>query len=111
MLGFAVAASQLGEAHLGVATTTAEWWITHRPSPQDSSAAAIAAAALLTMPNDRYRNAGLTLVDRLAARIGADGALTGGHYADLNDAEVIWGTYFAAAVLAVATGCAPSLPW
>ncbi|WP_203907396.1 hypothetical protein [Rhizocola hellebori] len=111
MLGFAVAANHLGEAHLGVATKTAEWWLTHRPLPDDTSAAAIAAAALLTLPHDRYRSAGLALADRLAGRIDVNGVLAGGHYADLNSAEVIWGTYFAGCVLAVATGSVATLPW
>lgn len=112
MLGFSVAAQRLGsQTHLCTAASTADLWMIQQADPSDSSSAAIAAAALLTLPGEHYHNAGLSIVDGLAGRIDGNGVLAGGHYGELDDAETIWGTYFAAAVMAEVTGCVETAPW
>lgn len=91
-------------------------------APVDTSAAAIAAAALWTLGGQphpwaaRYRQAAVDTVDGLLAEhLAADGALRGGCYDLAGDVacrhELIWGDYFLAAVLAVACDAVPQVAW
>ena len=138
MLGCAVAAERLGEPFHEPAVRTATWWLRQvrgsHPTPAmigtdecppDSSAAAIAAAALMTVAGlphlDRreaaeFRAAAASLIYLLSdVHLDASGVLRDGCY-DLAAGvavadELIWGTYFAMAVLSVHCGRVGSLPW
>ncbi|MFY1632783.1 hypothetical protein ACN27F_05735 [Solwaraspora sp. WMMB335] len=134
MLGFAVAAERLGDGFLDVALRTADWWLASVPTqiplavlgrpdaPPDTSAAAIAAAALWTLGGlpvaaaVRYRTAAAATVARLIDdHLSRDGVLRDGCY-DLTGAlacrhELIWGSYFLAGLLAVTGGAVSEAIW
>jgi unsaturated chondroitin disaccharide hydrolase len=128
MLGCAVAADRLGPTYLNPAISAAEWWLGRNPdgqvppaafdtpgAPPDTSAAAIGGAALLALAAagapeaKRYRTAAESTVARLVdEHLTADGVLRDGCY-DLTGGvatghELIWGTYFFAASLAMLSG-------
>ncbi|MFY1694708.1 hypothetical protein [Solwaraspora sp. WMMA2101] len=135
MLGFAVAADRLGGEFTSVARRVTDWWLaTAGPpgappavfgragAPLDSSAAAIAAAAMWTLGGQparwaqRYRQAATATVDALVVGHLADnGALRDGCYDPDRDIacrhELIWGDYFLAAVLAIRCGAVPVAAW
>lgn len=138
MLGFAAAAHRLDPAFGEPAERSADWWLRatatdpvppailgRADSPPDSSAAAIAAAALWSLsqlpelPAARatgYRGAAWATIEALLARhLAPDGRLGGGCY-DLDGGlasahELVWGSFFLASVLAVAVGAVPVEPW
>ena len=91
-------------------------------SPVDTSAAAIAAAALLTLAAAggpgaaEYHTAAVNTVEHLVERnLSADGVLGEGcydHTRGLAPAhELVWGSYFLAATLAVLSGRVDDSPW
>ena len=118
MLGLAQAAHLAGEELTQPATRAADWYLDHLPAdgvcfwdfddpaipnaPRDTSAAAIAAAALLKLPaasGDQYRAAAEHIIDALTARhLAAHGGLRDGCYEQRNrlatSNELIWGDYF-----------------
>ena len=118
MLGLAQAAHLGGEEFTQPAKRAADWYLDHLPAdgvcfwdfddpaipdaPRDTSAAAIAAAALLKLAalgEDRYRAAAEHIIDALAARhLAAHGGLRDGCYEQRNGLatsnELIWGDYF-----------------
>ena len=114
MLGFAQAARRFPEFD-PVATRVADWFLAHLgparvcywdfddpaipDAPLDTSATAIAAAALFKLPHERYRNAANDILDALTAdHLNGHGGLIDGcynrtkHLATSN--ELIWGDYF-----------------
>lgn len=135
MLGFAVATRDIGTEFAEPARRSADWWLTRvRPSkaphaaladhtsPVDTSAAAIAAAALLTLaavggPGAAgYHAAAVGTVEHLVERhLRADGALGDGCYDHSRGVatahELVWGSYFLAATLAVLSGRVGETPW
>ncbi len=135
MLGFAVAARDAGAEFAEPARRSAGWWLERvhpdavphaaladPTSPVDTSAAAIAAAALLTLaaadgPDaGGYHAAAVGTVEHLLERyLRAGGVLSGGcydHTRDLAPAhELVWGSYFLAAALAVLSGRIDETPW
>ncbi|HKR50478.1 MAG TPA: glucuronyl hydrolase, partial [Pseudonocardiaceae bacterium] len=135
MLGFAVAARDAGAEFAEPARRSAVWWLERvRPgetphaalsdptSPVDTSAAAIAAAALLTLGAGggpeaaEYHAAAVDTIEHLVARhVSADGIFGDGcydHTRDLASAhELVWGSYFLAATLAVLSGRVDETPW
>jgi unsaturated chondroitin disaccharide hydrolase len=118
MLGLAQAAHLDGAEFTQPAKRAADWYLDHLPpdgvcfwdfddpaiphAPRDTSAAAIAAAALLKLAalgEDRYRPAAERIIDALAARhLAAHGGLRDGCYEQRNGLatshELIWGDYF-----------------
>ncbi|GAA4617678.1 glycoside hydrolase family 88 protein [Saccharopolyspora hordei] len=134
MLGFAQATHWVSRDFLDTALTVADWWLEHLPAdhvapwdfdagaPRDTSATAIAAAALLklsVLAPDRthYRERALAMVDALVTRfltpVGEDdtrpaGILTSGcfdHRRGLAiDNELVWGDYFLVECLLVLRG-------
>ena len=118
MLGLAQAAHLAGEELTQPARRAADWYLDHLPAdgvcfwdfddpaipnaPRDTSAAAIAAAALMKLAatdGGRYRAAAEHICDALAARhLAADGGLRDGCYEQRNGLatsnELIWGDYF-----------------
>jgi unsaturated chondroitin disaccharide hydrolase len=118
MLGLAQAAHLTGEEFTQPAERVADWYLGHLPAdgvcfwdfndpaipdaPRDTSAAAIAAAALLKLAalgEDRYRAAAEQIIDALAGRhLAAHGGLRDGCYERRNrlatSNELIWGDYF-----------------
>jgi unsaturated chondroitin disaccharide hydrolase len=109
MLGFAQAAVR-DEQFRPMAEKVASWWLAHLPSdhiahwdfddpavpdaPRDTSATAIAAAALLKLG---HRDDAATTVDALVRRIGPHGLIDGCYNRKKNVAvghELIWGDYF-----------------
>jgi unsaturated chondroitin disaccharide hydrolase len=118
MLGLAQAAHLAGEEFTQPAKRVADWYLGHLPpdgvcfwdfddpaipdAPRDTSAAAIAAAALLKLAalgQDRYRTAAEQITTALAARHqAAHGGLRDGCYEQRNGLatahELIWGDYF-----------------
>ncbi len=135
MLGFAVAARDAGVEFTEPARRSAAWWLervhpdapphaalTDPTSPVDTSAAAIAAAALLTLAAAggpgaaEYHAAAVGTVEHLLERhLRVDGVLSGGcydHTRGLAPAhELVWGSYFLAATLAVLSGRVDETPW
>jgi unsaturated chondroitin disaccharide hydrolase len=135
LLGFAVAARDLDTGFTEPARRAATWWLDRVPpgrtshavlgdptSPEDTSAAAIAAAALLTLGGlggpgaAEHRAVATGTVAHLVERhLRADGVLGGGcydHTRGLAPAhELVWGTYFLAATLAVLSGRVADCPW
>jgi unsaturated chondroitin disaccharide hydrolase len=135
LLGFAVAARDLDPGFAEPARRAAGWWLDRVPpgrtpravlpdptSPPDTSAAAIAAAALLTVSGlggpgaAEYRAAAVGTVAHLVERhLWADGVLGEGcydHTRGLAPAhELVWGSYFLAATLAVLSGRVTASPW
>jgi unsaturated chondroitin disaccharide hydrolase len=135
MLGCAVAADRLGPTYLHPAIGAATWWLDRNPdgqvppaafdtpgAPLDTSAAAVAGAALLALAAagapeaERYRSAAASIVARLVdEHLTADGVLRDGCY-DLTGGvatghELIWGTYFLAASLVTLSGRASVAVW
>jgi unsaturated chondroitin disaccharide hydrolase len=135
MLGFAVAARDCGAEFAEPARHSATWWLERvQPgstphaalgdptSPVDTSAAAIAAAALLTLSTvggaeaAEYHNAAVGIVEHLVERhLRPDGVLCDGCY-DHNRGlapahELVWGSYFLGAILAVLSGRVDETPW
>ncbi|OJF09743.1 hypothetical protein [Couchioplanes caeruleus] len=120
VLGLAVAADRLGGRHRAVAERVAERWLSlagHGVPPAafgtaasvDTSAAVIAAAGLWTLGD--HAAAGAIIDTVVAGHLRPDGVLTGGCY-DLAAGvacahELIWGTYFLTAAIAVRTGRLP----
>jgi unsaturated chondroitin disaccharide hydrolase len=126
MLGFAQAGRWVSPEFLPSAVTVADWWIEHLPAdrvapwdfdagpdePRDTSATAIAAAALLKLAalvpdRPHYREHATAMVDTLMAGFltpthGGDrrapGMLAGGCFDPkrgvATDAELVWGDYF-----------------
>jgi unsaturated chondroitin disaccharide hydrolase len=118
MLGLAQAAHLAGGELTQPAKRAADWFLDHLPAdgvcfwdfddpaipnaPRDTSAAAIAAAALLKLAaanGDRYRAAAEHIIDALTARhLAAHGGLRDGCYEQRNGLatsnELIWGDYF-----------------
>jgi unsaturated chondroitin disaccharide hydrolase len=135
MLGFAVAARDLGAEFAEPARRSAAWWqervdpaatphtvLADPTSPVDTSAAAIAAAALLTLADlggpdsAEHHAAAVSTVENLVQRhLRDDGVLGDGcydHTAGVAFAhELMWGTYFLAATLAVCSGKVSRTPW
>lgn len=117
MLGLAQAAQRSAE-FVPVAARTADWYLDHAPddlicfwdfddpaipdAPRDTSAAAIAAAALAklgSVADDRYRAAAERILATLAAaHLGRRGGLADGCYSHKEHKaerhELIWGDYF-----------------
>ena len=138
MLGCAVAADRLGERYREPALRTANWWLRYvptedvppaqlgaGPSPPDTSAATIALAALMTLgaasyvdtrDAGRFRTAAGTLLARLVEEnLDQHGVLRNGCY-DVHRGvapahELIWGTYFLTAALAVHCGHVDFAAW
>ncbi|WBB98908.1 MULTISPECIES: hypothetical protein [unclassified Solwaraspora] len=139
MLGFAVAADRFGGDFTEVARRTADHWLAvtgqngsasrvppavvgRAGAPPDTSAAAIAAAALWTLGGRpapwaaRYRSAATaTTAALVTGHLAADGTLRDGCY-DLDRAvaprhEVVWGSYFLAAALAAQSATPPLVAW
>ncbi|MGH3928763.1 MAG: hypothetical protein ACRDTF_02150, partial [Pseudonocardiaceae bacterium] len=90
--------------------------------PLDTSAAAIAAAALLTLaalggPDSAEQHAAAvrTLEHLVERHLRSDGVLGEGCYDHTRDLaaahELVWGTYFLAATLAVLSGRVTKTPW
>ncbi len=125
MLGFAQATRWVDPEFAGPAKTVADWWIEQLPpdrvapwdfsagpdEPRDTSATAIAAAALLKLAalvpgRPRYREHAAAMVDTLTTFVTPTGAgdhrrpgmLTGGCFDPrrgvATDAELVWGDYF-----------------
>jgi unsaturated chondroitin disaccharide hydrolase len=118
MLGLAQAAHLAGEEFTRPAKRIADWYLDHQPAdgvcfwdfddpaipdaPRDTSAAAIAAAALLKLAalgGSRYHAAAEHITGTLAARhLAAHGGLRDGCYEQRNGLatshELIWGDYF-----------------
>lgn len=118
MLGLAQAAHLAGPEFTRPAKRVADWYLDHLPAdgvcfwdfddpaipdaPRDTSAAAIAAAAMLKLAalgENRYRAAAEHSIDALAARhLAAHGGLRDGCYEQRNrlatSNELIWGDYF-----------------
>jgi unsaturated chondroitin disaccharide hydrolase len=118
MLGLAQAAQLAGPEFTQPARRVADWYLDHLPAdgvcfwdfddpaipnaPRDTSAAAIAATALLKLAatsGNRYRAAAEHIVDALAARhLAAHGGLRDGCYEQRNGLatsnELVWGDYF-----------------
>ncbi|MGA8459876.1 MAG: hypothetical protein WB800_31055 [Streptosporangiaceae bacterium] len=118
MLGLAQAAHLAGGELTQPAKRAADWYLDHLPAdgvcfwdfddpaipnaPRDTSAAAIAAAALLKLAaanGGQYRAAAEHIIDALAARhLAAHGGLRDGCYEQRNGIatsnELIWGDYF-----------------
>jgi unsaturated chondroitin disaccharide hydrolase len=112
------------------ASAVADWFLEHLPSdcvcywdfddpaipdaPRDTSASAIAAAALLKLPEERHRQAGAQIVDALADHISPRGALIHGCYnrnkGVATDNELIWGDYFMLEAVAARAGLLDGLP-
>jgi unsaturated chondroitin disaccharide hydrolase len=108
MLGLAQAAAV--DPALGAdARRVADWWLAHVPAdlisywdfddpaipaaPRDSSASAIAAAALATLGGS-YAAAAARVVAALAGRLGPAGGLVDGTYGEDHGVELVWGDYF-----------------
>ncbi|MGH3941013.1 MAG: glucuronyl hydrolase [Pseudonocardiaceae bacterium] len=135
MLGFAVAARDLDVEFAEPARRSALWWLERVGTsgiphavpadptcPLDTSAAAIAAAALLTLAtlggpgSAEHHTVAVATVEQLVERhLRDDGVLGQGcydHTRDLAPAhELVWGTYFLAATLAVLSGKVQQTPW
>lgn len=135
MLGFAVAARDLDAEFAEPARRSAAWWrerigpgrtphatVADPASPPDTSAAAIASAALLTLAGlggpdaAEQQAAAVETVEHLVDRhLRPDGALGEGCYDHTTGVapahELIWGTYFLAAVLAALSGKLTRTPW
>ena len=118
MLGLTQAAHLAGGDFTAVAARVADWYLDHLPAdsvcfwdfddpaiphaPRDTSAAAIAAAALLklaTLSDARYRAAADRIIDALAERhLTRHGGLGDGCYDQPHNlataSELIWGDYF-----------------
>jgi unsaturated chondroitin disaccharide hydrolase len=118
MLGLAQAAQLAGAEFIQPARRAADWYLDHLPAdgvcfwdfddpaipdaPRDTSAAAIAAAALLKLAaanGDHYRAAAEHIINALAARhLAAHGGLRDGCYEQrtglATSHELIWGDYF-----------------
>jgi unsaturated chondroitin disaccharide hydrolase len=118
MLGLAQAAHLAGGEFTATAARVADWYLDHLPAdgvcfwdfddpaiphaPRDTSAAAIAAAALLKLAalgESRYRAAAEHIVDALAERhLARHGGLRDGCYDQHQNlataSELIWGDYF-----------------
>ena len=118
MLGLAQAAHLAGEEFTRPAKRAADWYLDYLPAdgvcfwdfddpaipdaPRDTSAAAIAAAALLKLAaanGDQYRAAAEHIINALTARhLAAHGGLRDGCYEQRNGLatsnELIWGDYF-----------------
>lgn len=132
VLGLAAAAHRWGGGYADAACRAARWWResagTRIPAavrgrsgaPVDTSAAAIAAAGLLTLSSvtgdGGFDEAAREIVAALLAdHLDTDGVLRDGCY-DLAGGvatghELVWGSYFLAAVLAVLTGRVERHPW
>ncbi|WP_439657229.1 hypothetical protein ACSHWB_33205 [Lentzea sp. HUAS TT2] len=94
LLAAADAVQRLGEDYRPLAESMALEW----RAPGDTSADAIAAVAMLKLGLD---------ASPVLARLGAavhDGRLLGGTYDDLSNHELVWGTFFYALALAIASG-------
>ncbi len=136
MLALTQAAQWLPDGYAEAAIRTADWWLEHTPraglprcdlddpsSPPDSSAAAIAAVALLRLhalaagAAQRYRAAALqTIATLICAHLTPTGPGDGRPAGILLDGcydprtatatahELIWGSYFLAQALAITTG-------
>jgi unsaturated chondroitin disaccharide hydrolase len=135
MLGFAVAARDVGAEFAEPARRSAAWWLERvRPdetphaelsdptSPVDTSAAAIVAAALFTLgaaggPGAaEYHAAAVGTIEHLVERhLSADGVLGDGCYDHTRGVapahELVWGSYFLAATLAVLCGRVDKTSW
>lgn len=135
MLGLAVAARDLDAGFAEPARRSAAWWLERADpgatphavladpaSPVDTSAAAIAAAALLTVAalggpeSGAQHDAALRTVAHLVDRhLRPDGMLGEGCYDHTRAVapahELVWGTYFLAAALAVLSGKVAAAPW
>ncbi|TQM13390.1 glycoside hydrolase family 88 protein [Pseudonocardia kunmingensis] len=118
MLGFAQAGRWVSPDFLPTAVTVADWWIENLPAdrvalwdfdagrdePRDTSATAIAAAALLKLAallpdRSHYREHAAAMVDMLVAgHLTPSGALSGGCFDPTRgvatDSELVWGDYF-----------------
>ncbi|WP_434443766.1 hypothetical protein [Lentzea sp. E54] len=94
MLAAADAVLWLGEDYRERAESMARQW----SPPGDTSADAIAAVALLKLGLDAT-----PVLARLADAV-HDGRLLGGTYEDLENQELVWGTFFYAVALAIASG-------
>ncbi|MDG4782367.1 hypothetical protein O7614_22145 [Micromonospora sp. WMMD961] len=132
LLGVAVAARRWGGGFTDAGCRVARWWLARfgqqvpvavlgRPaSPVDTSAAVIAAAGLLTLSevtaDDAWGATARAIVsDVVGHHLDGDGVLRGGCY-DLAGGvavrhELVWGSYFLAAVLAVLTRRVREHPW
>ncbi|MGQ0776222.1 MAG: glucuronyl hydrolase [Pseudonocardiales bacterium] len=135
MLGFAVAARDLDAEFAEPARRCAAWWLEQVGAggiphavladpicPLDTSAAAIAAAALLTLAAlggpgsaEQHAAAVCTVENLVEHHLRDNGVLGEGcydHTRDLAPAhELVWGTYFLAATLAVLSGRVEQTPW
>ena len=142
MLGSAVAADRFGEEFYEPARRTATWWLDHvpgtdlppaeigpgsatTPPSRDSSAAAIAVAALTSLAKlplvvgdeaTRFRLAASVLTRRLVdEHLDGSGVLRDGCYDSTRriatSHELIWGTYFLTAALAIHCGHVDSVLW
>ncbi|MGW6443354.1 hypothetical protein [Lentzea sp. NPDC055074] len=94
MLAAADAVQWLGEDYRPRALARAGEW----SAPGDTAADAIAAVAMLKLGLDAT-----PVLDRLKSAV-RDGRLLGGTYDDLRDHELVWGTFFYALALAIASG-------
>jgi unsaturated chondroitin disaccharide hydrolase len=131
VLGLSVAARRWGGGYADVARRVAQWWLdnmgTRVPAavlgrsgaPVDTSAAAIAAAGLITLSSvtgDGFDEAAREIVAALVVdHLDTDGVLRNGCY-DLAGGvatrhELVWGSYFLGAVLTVLTGRVERHPW
>jgi unsaturated chondroitin disaccharide hydrolase len=126
LLGFADAARWEPEL-LAPATAIADWLLAHLPpgrvcywdfddpaipdAPLDTSATAIAAAALQKLPDRRYQEAAGQLLDALAGHVNRYGALVDGCYNRVKGIatsnELIWGDYFLLAATLARAGRLP----
>lgn len=138
MLAYAQAGQWLSADYLSIARDVSEWWLSHTPAdhvawwdfavtgdpsaPRDTSATAIAAAALLKLsvllpdrPHYRDRARGIVdvLVGDFLTPTGIDdqrqpGMLTGGCFDPrrgvATDSELVWGDFFLMESLLVLTG-------
>ena len=135
LLGFAVAARDAGTEFAEPARRSARWWLERvspgevphavlgdRSSPVDTSAATIAAAGLLTLADAGgecaagYHAAARSTVEHLVERhLSPRGVLGGGCYDHTRGLavahELVWGSYFLAAALAVLCGRVAGTPW
>jgi unsaturated chondroitin disaccharide hydrolase len=106
MLGLAQAAALSAEFE-EPAARVADWWLAHVPSDlvswwdfddpgtlRDTSASAIAAAALALLGGDRYRRAAADTVTALTGLLGPHGGLIEGCAHPPASGELVWGDYF-----------------
>ncbi|MEU8264981.1 hypothetical protein AB0C02_30755 [Micromonospora sp. NPDC048999] len=131
VLGLAVAARRWGGDFTTAAVDVARWWldqagtdvpgavIGRAEAPPDTSAAAIAAAGLLTLSQVTaeagWADAALAVASSAVGRLDGGGVLRDGCY-DLAGGvamrhELVWGSFFLAAVLAVLAGKVDEHPW